>query len=94
MKIKPYQASNLKSTITFWPLFHSGSQFLAPMKNGHFLRFIHNNNNNYHFHHHPLLICVFSEYTEAVTTHLYQYMPFFLKFVLLSLILAVLRGLK
>ena len=28
-----------------------GSQFLAPMKNRRFLRFIHNNNNNYHFHH-------------------------------------------
>ena len=27
----------------FWPQFHSGSQFLAPVKNRHFLQFIHNN---------------------------------------------------
>ena len=31
----------------FWPLILSGSQFLAPVKNCQFLRFIHNNN-NYH----------------------------------------------
>ena len=29
MKTYLYRASNLKSTL-FWPLFHSGSQFLAP----------------------------------------------------------------
>ena len=34
----------------FWPLFHSGSQFLTPMKNHLSLRFIHYTNNN-HFHH-------------------------------------------
>ena len=52
-----YRASNLKSIPSlFWPLFHSGSLFLAPVKNRRFLRFIHNttNNNNYHFHHHQL----------------------------------------
>ena len=45
---------------------------MAPVKNRHFLRFIHNtNNNNYHFHHQQLLQRrVFSEYTEAVTTSL------------------------
>ena len=71
MKIHLYRASNLPSL--FWPLFHSGSQFLAPMKKCRFLRFIHNtNNNNYHFHHHhhQLLQTVFSEYTEAATTSL------------------------
>ena len=26
----------------FWPLIHSGSQFLAPVKNRRFLRVIHN----------------------------------------------------
>ena len=30
MKTYLYRASNLKSTIIFWPQFHSGSQFLAP----------------------------------------------------------------
>ena len=34
------RASNLKSTITFWPYFHSRSQFLATTKNCHFLRFM------------------------------------------------------
>ena len=28
MKAYLYRASNLKSTITFWPQFHGGSQFL------------------------------------------------------------------
>ena len=28
----------------FWPLFHSGNQFLVPAKNRRFLRFIHNYN--------------------------------------------------
>ena len=32
MKTYLYRASNLKSTITFWPHFHSRSQFLAPVK--------------------------------------------------------------
>ena len=62
MKIYLYRASNLKSTITFLALLHSGSQFLAPAKNHRFLRFIHNQ--------HQLLQAVFSEYTEAVTTSL------------------------
>ena len=47
MKTYLYRESNLKSTITFWPLFHGGSQFLAPAKNHRFLRFNHTNNNNY-----------------------------------------------
>ena len=37
----------------YWPLILSGSQFLAPVKNHQFLRFIHNNNNNNY--HNPLL---------------------------------------
>ena len=58
-----YRALNLNCTIIFWPLIHSGSRFLAPM------RFIHNTNNiifiiiNFYRR-------VFSEYTEAVTTSL------------------------
>ena len=28
--------------LLFWPLIHSGSQFLAPVKNRQFLQFIHN----------------------------------------------------
>ena len=36
MKTYLYRASNLKSTISFWPLFHSGSQFLASVKNCRF----------------------------------------------------------
>ena len=55
-----YRASNLKSTIIFWPIIHSGSQFLAPVKNRHFLRFIHNIIINFFGR-------VFSKYTEAVT---------------------------
>ena len=43
MKTYLYRASNLKSTTLFWPLILSGSQFLAPVKNLQFLRFIHNN---------------------------------------------------
>ena len=39
MKTYLYRASNLTST-RFWPLIHSGSQFLAPGKNRQFLRFI------------------------------------------------------
>ena len=50
MKTKLYRASNLKSL--FWPLILSGSQFLAPVKNLQFLRFIHNNNN----YHNPALL--------------------------------------
>ena len=48
MKTYLYRASNLKYAITFWPQFHSGSQFLAPAQNRRFLRFIHTN--NYHNH--------------------------------------------
>ena len=55
MKTKLYRASNLKSTITFWPLILSGSQFLAPVKNRQFLRFIHNKNNNNNYHNLQLL---------------------------------------
>ena len=65
MKIYLYRASNLKSTIT-WPLFHCGSQFLAPAKNRRFLRFLF-----------ILIIIiiiffirVFSECTEAIATSL------------------------
>ena len=51
MKTYLYRAYNLKSTITFLALIHSGNQFLAPVKNRRFLQFIHNNNNNnYHIH--------------------------------------------
>ena len=32
MKTYLYRASNLKSTIIFWPQFHSGSQFWHPPK--------------------------------------------------------------
>ena len=32
MKTYLYRASNLKSTITFWPQFRGGSQFLVPAK--------------------------------------------------------------
>ena len=39
----------------FWSLILSGSQFLAPVKNRQFLRFIHNNNNNTNYHFHQLL---------------------------------------
>ena len=39
MKTYLHRTSNLS---LFWPLFHNGSQFLAPVKNRHFLRFIHN----------------------------------------------------
>ena len=49
----------------FWPLFHSGSQNLAPVKNRRFLRFFHNNNN---YHNPALLQAGFSENTEAITT--------------------------
>ena len=38
MKTYLYRASNLMSTITFWPHFHSGSLFLVPAKNRRFLR--------------------------------------------------------
>ena len=54
-----YRASNLKCTITFLALV---SQFLAPVKNRRFLRFIII---IIHF-----FIRIFSEYTEAVTTSL------------------------
>ena len=55
MKTLLYRASNLKSTITFLAFVSNGSQFLAPVKNRRFLRFVHNTkNNNYHFHHHQL----------------------------------------
>ena len=37
--MKLYRASNLKSTITILAF----NQFLAPVKNRQFLRFIHNN---------------------------------------------------
>ena len=37
MKTYLYRASNFKSTITFWPQFHGGSQFLATAKNLFFL---------------------------------------------------------
>ena len=63
MKTYVYRASNLKSTITFLPLFHSGSQFLAPVKNRRFLRFIFIIIINFFRR-------VFSKYTEAVTTSL------------------------
>ena len=43
MKSYLYRASSLKSTITFLASVHSGSPFLAPVKNRRFLRFIHNN---------------------------------------------------
>ena len=65
MKTYRYRASNLKSNILFWPLFHSGSQFLAPAKNSRFLRFIHIITIFTNFFRR-----VFSEYTEAVTTSL------------------------
>ena len=39
----------------FWPLILSGSQFLAPVKNRQFLRFIHNNNTNNNNYHNNLL---------------------------------------
>ena len=60
-----YRASNKKTTIT---LFHSGSQFLAPVKKLCFMRFIHNNN-------HFIIIInffiwVFLEYTKVVTRSL------------------------
>ena len=42
MKTFLYRASNLKSTITFLAFNFSGSQFLAPVKNRRYLRFIHN----------------------------------------------------
>ena len=44
MKTYLYGASNLKSTIAFLALFHSGSRFLAPVKKRRFLQFIHNTN--------------------------------------------------
>ena len=51
MKTYLYRASNLKSIPSlFWPLFHSGSQFLAPVKKRRFLRFIHNNNQRVWLH--------------------------------------------
>ena len=41
MKTYLYRSSNLKSTITFLAsIFMAGSQFLAPDKNHHILRFI------------------------------------------------------
>ena len=53
MKTTLYRASNLKSLPSlFWPLIHSGTQFLVPVKNRRFLRFIHDNNN---YHNHQLL---------------------------------------
>ena len=36
----------------FWPLILSGSQFLEPVKNRQFLRFIHTNNNHNNNHNH------------------------------------------
>ena len=39
MKTYLYRASNLKSTITFWPLFHSTSKFLVPSTKRRFLLF-------------------------------------------------------
>ena len=44
MKTLEHQILSLPSL--FWPLILSGSQFLAPVKNRQFLRFIHTNNNN------------------------------------------------
>ena len=40
MKIYLHRASNLSLPSLFWPLIHSGSQFLAPVKNSRLLRFI------------------------------------------------------
>ena len=51
MKTYLYRASNLKSTITFLALIHSGSQFLASVIKCRFLHFIHNNN-----YHNPQLL--------------------------------------
>ena len=59
MKTYLYRALNLKSTITFMASVSQRNSFLAPAKNRHFLRFIHNN-----YHNHQLLqtvpeICAF-----------------------------------
>ena len=63
MKTYPYRASNLKSTITFLALVHSGSQFWHPPKTivscDLFIIIIIN-----------FFRWVFYEYTEAVTTSL------------------------
>ena len=92
MKTYLYRASNLKSTIT-WPQFQGGSQFLVAAKNHCFLQFIHNNNHHHHHYqfHHQILQTVFSECTEAITTSLILIET---RNVLLSLVLAVLCGLK
>ena len=93
MKTYLYRTSNLKSTITFLPLSHCGSQFLAPVKKRCFLRFIH-----------QLItiifiiiiiikffIRVFSEYTEALTTSLIPIDAILPEICTLLLVLAVLR---
>ena len=99
MKTLLYRASNLKHTITFLAFnIHSGSQFLAPMKNHRFLQylfiiiiiiiiiiiFIIIN----------FFIRVFSDYTEVVTTSLIPLDAIRPEICTLSLVLAVLRGLK
>ena len=64
-----YRASNLKSIPSlFWPLFHSGSQFLAPVKTVVSCDLFIIANNNYHFHHHYQLLQ--KGFLRAVTTSL------------------------
>ena len=97
MKTYLYRASNMKSTIIFLASVskQKSIEFLAPVKNRRFLRFIHRtNNNNYHFHHHQLLYTGFPEYTEVVTTSLIPVDAILPEIVLLSLVLAVLHGLN
>ena len=66
------------------------------MKNRRFLRFIHNNNinnNKYHFHHQVLHTGFLGVY-EAVTISLIPIDAILPEIVLLSLVLAALRGLN
>ena len=79
----------------------SGLSFIAevnfwrPAKNRRFLRFIHSNNDkNKHFHHHQLLQTGFSMFTEALATSLRQLDSILPEICALSLVLAVLCGLK
>ena len=62
MKTYLYRTSNLKSTINFLPLFHSGRHFWRPPKTVDSCDLFIININFFRR--------VFSEYTEAVTTSL------------------------
>ena len=77
---KMYRASNLS---LFWPLFHSGSQFLAPVSCDKFIIIII-----------IFFRQVFSKYTEAIATSLIPLVINFPEICAFIIGFPLLRGLK